>query len=44
MRLSQVLLMWPKKRPNGNIWIGKDRMVLKVQPWHTNRMERDIER
>ena len=23
MRLTQLLMLWPKKRPNGNIWIGK---------------------
>ena len=44
MRLTQLLMTWPKKRPNGNIWIGKNRMVEKVQPWHMNGMEKDIER
>ena len=44
MRLTQLLMVWPKKRPNGNIWIGKNRMVQKVQPWHMSSMEKDIER
>ena len=44
MRLTQLLMVWPKKRPNGNIWIGKNRMVQKVQPWHMSNMEKDIER
>ena len=26
MRLTQLLMMWPKKRPNGNIWIGKNQL------------------
>ena len=44
MRLSQLLLTWPKKRPNGYIWSGKHRMVLKVQPWHLKGLNRDIYR
>jgi hypothetical protein len=44
MRLSQLLMVWPKKRPNGYIWSGKHRMVLKVQPWHLKGMDRDIYR
>merc|ERR1719510_1394259 len=44
MRLTQILMTWPKKRPGGNIWTGKNRMVLKVNPWHMNQMKRDIER
>ena len=27
MRLTQMLLKWPRRRLNGNIWIGKDQMV-----------------
>jgi hypothetical protein len=44
MRLTQLLMVWPKKRPNGYIWSGKHRMVLKVQPWHLKGMDRDIYR
>jgi hypothetical protein len=44
MRLTQLLLMWPKKRPGGNIWTGKNRMVLTVQPWHLTGLEKNIAR
>ena len=44
MRLTNILLKWPKVRPNGNIWIGKDRMVGKVHPVTKSHMKRDIER
>ena len=44
MRLTSILLKWPKKRPHGQIWIGKDRMVGKLYPWMKSRMERDVER
>ena len=37
------MLKWPKKRPHGQIWIGKDRMVGKVYPWMKSRMELDVE-
>jgi len=37
-------MKWPKKRPNGYIWNGKQQMVRKVQPWHIKSMDRDIER
>ena len=29
MRLTQLLMMWPKKRPNGNIWIGKESLLIR---------------
>ena len=44
MRLTNILLKWPKVRPNGNIWIGKDRMVGKVHPVTKSHMKRDVER
>jgi len=44
MRLTNILFKWPKTRPNGSIWIGKDRMVGKVQPWMKTKMEREVER
>jgi len=37
-------MLWPKKRPNGNIWIGKNRMVRNVEPWHMNALEKNIAR
>ena len=43
MRLTSVLLTWPKKRPRGFIWIGADQMVRKVQPWHLRKMQQHIE-
>ena len=44
MRLTSILLKWPKQRPNGNIWIGKHRMVGKVHPAVKSHIERDVER
>ena len=44
MRLTNILLKWPKKRPHGNIWIGKDRMVGQVHPVMKSHMEREAER
>eukprot|EP00088_Acartia_fossae_P014782 TRINITY_DN17977_c0_g1_i1.p1 TRINITY_DN17977_c0_g1~~TRINITY_DN17977_c0_g1_i1.p1 ORF type:complete len:113 (-),score=6.28 TRINITY_DN17977_c0_g1_i1:193-531(-) len=44
MRLSQILLVWPKTRPNGYIWNGKHQMVRKVQPWHVNAINKDLAR
>ena len=44
MRLTSILLKWPKVRPNGHIWIGKDRMVGKVHPITKSYIERDVER
>lgn len=44
MRLTQLLMMWPKKRPNGNIWMGKNKMVRTVEPWHMKALEKNIER
>lgn len=43
MRLTSILLKWPKIRPHGNIWIGKDRMVHKVLPNEKGKMQRDVE-
>jgi len=42
MRLTQILLKWPRSRPNGNIWIGKDKMVRLVKPKDLNKMEKQI--
>ena len=40
MRLTQLLMMWPKKRPNGNIWIGKK--AFKLDPDNVDvRKEQD---
>ena len=44
MRLTNILLKWPKVRPHGNIWIGKHRMVGKVDPVMKGHMKRDVER
>jgi len=44
MRLTQLLMIWPKKRPNGNIWKGKNSMVRTVQPWNLNALDKDIAR
>jgi len=44
MRLTPILLRWPKKRPNGYIWNGKHQMVRKVEPWHLKSMDKDIQR
>ena len=43
MRLTNILFKWPKKRPHGNIWIGKDRMVAQVQPWMKSRIQKNVE-
>ena len=43
MRLTNILFKWPKKRPHGNIWIGKDRMVAQVQPWMKSRIHKNVE-
>jgi len=42
MRLSQILLKWPRQRPNGQIWIGKDKMVRLVKENDMNKMNRKI--
>ena len=42
MRLSQILLKWPRQRPNGQIWIGKDKMVRLVKENDMNKMNRRI--
>jgi len=42
MRLTQILAVWPRKRPNGHIWSGKHRMVEKVKDWHMVKMEKNI--
>jgi len=42
MRLSQILATWPRKRPNGHIWTGKHRMVLKVREQDIKTMDRQI--
>jgi len=44
MRLTQLLTMWPKTRPKGAIWSGKQQMVRKVEPWHLNQLNKDIQR
>jgi hypothetical protein len=37
-------MIWPKKRPNGNIWKGKNSMVRTVKPWNLNALDNDIAR
>jgi len=44
MRLGLVLFKWPKIRPPGNIWSGKNQMVRKVQPHHKRQIQEDIDR
>jgi len=44
MRLTFALLKWPKSRPAGNIWIGKNQMVRKVTPKHLRQIEEDVQR
>ena len=29
---------------SGNIWIGKQQMVRKVEPWHLKALNKDLER
>ena len=43
MRLSQILAVWPRNRPNGHIWSGKHRMVEKVKHNHMVKMEKSIQ-
>jgi hypothetical protein len=43
MRLSLALFTWPKKRPNGNIWIGKNRMVLKVYDRNLKKLQESLD-
>ena len=43
MKLTAILCRWPKKRPHGQIWIGKDRMVGKFLPHMKTKMEREVE-
>lgn len=43
MRLGIVLCKWPKSRPPGNIWIGKNQMVRIVEPWHKKRIQKAID-
>jgi len=42
MRLTQILAVWPRKRPNGHIWSGKHRMVEKVKENHLKAMDKNI--
>jgi len=44
MRLGIVLCRWPKFRPAGNIWAGKNQMVRKVWPHHKRQIQEDIDR
>lgn len=44
MRLTLVLSRYPKCPPNGNIWIGKNKMVRKVLPKHMDEMHKNVER
>jgi len=44
MRLGTVLFRWPKVRPPGNIWSGKNQMVRKVEPHHKRQLQEDIDR
>eukprot|EP00095_Tigriopus_kingsejongensis_P007075 maker-scaffold912_size81766-snap-gene-0.18 protein:Tk07075 transcript:maker-scaffold912_size81766-snap-gene-0.18-mRNA-1 annotation:"conserved hypothetical protein" len=44
MRLTQILLKFPKVPPNGNIWIGRNKMVRKVLPKHMEEMVHNIDR
>jgi len=44
MRLTALLAMWPKKRPNGNIFNGTNKMVRKTESWHLNALSKDVER
>jgi len=44
MRLGVVLCKWPKSRPKGYIWSGKNQMVRNVLPKHAKQMEKDLER
>ena len=37
-----MLAMWPRKRPNGHIWSGKHKMVLKVKDKDVANLEKDI--
>jgi len=42
MRLTQILAIWPRNRPNGHIWSGKHRMVEKVKENHLKAMDKNI--
>ena len=43
MRLTQILMKWPRRRPNGNIWIGKDQMVRLVREKDLKKLNKQIE-
>ena len=43
MRLTQMLLKWPRRRPNGSIWIGKDQMVRLVREKNQKKLNKQIE-
>ena len=38
-----MLLKWPRRRPNGNIWIGKDQMVRLVKEKDLKKLNKQIE-
>ena len=44
MRLSALLLTWPRNRPNGHIYLGKHKMVRKVTPDNMRTLDKDIQR
>ena len=44
MRLTALLLTWPRNRPNGHIYLGKHKMVRKVTPGNMRVLDKDIQR
>jgi len=42
MKLSQILMVWPKRRPNGYIWSGKHQMVRMVKQSDVDQMNKKI--
>ena len=36
-------MKWPRRRPNGNIWIGKDQMVRLVREKDLKKLNKQIE-
>ena len=38
-----MLLKWPRRRPNGSIWIGKDQMVRLVREKNQKKLNKQIE-
>jgi len=43
MRLTLVLSKWPKSRPKGHIWSGKDRMIPRMLEPNRQRLMKQVE-